>query len=210
MWQTMYVAAVLQWDITKDPEKVLEEANSLFFGKAWEGGMKDFRKLLITAASTTPGCFGHGHRAPIGRCLSAPGVHQKLKEYLAKAEKAAASDPDKRILKNVLKDKEFFRNLWEKERERYLKDFRELKAYPKTSAIKIDGNIDEKDWKNADVVSSFKVNTIKLRHNLSVVWNLEFWNNRLAKLFKFNVFLIIFSYWNRRVDDIRNNHHLLL
>ncbi|MBR2905070.1 MAG: DUF4838 domain-containing protein [Lentisphaeria bacterium] len=162
MWQTMYVAAVLQWDITKDPEKVLEEANSLFFGKAWEGGMKDFRKLLITAASTTPGCFGHGHRAPIGRCLSAPGVHQKLKEYLAKAEKAAASDPDKRILKNVLKDKEFFRNLWEKERERYLKDFRELKAYPKTSAIKIDGNIDEKDWKNADVVSSFKVNTITM------------------------------------------------
>ena len=86
-------------------------------------------------------------------------MHKNLKEYLAKAEKAAAGDPDKRILKNVLKDKEFFNRLWEKERERYLKDFRELKAYPKTAAIKIDGNIDEKDWKNADVVSNFKINT---------------------------------------------------
>ena len=159
MWQTMYMAAVLQWDITQDPDKVLEEANSLFFGKAWENGMREFRETLIKAASTTPGCFGHGHRAPIGRCLSGAGVHQKLKECLARAEKAAAEDPDKRALRHVLKDKEFFRNLWEKEREIYLKNFRELKAYPREGEIRIDGILDEKDWKNADIVTSFKINS---------------------------------------------------
>ena len=159
MWQTMYVAAVLQWDISADPEKVLEEANSLFYGKAWDNGMKEFRKLLTDTAVSTPGCFRHNHRISMGRSLAAPGVHQKLREYLAKAEKAAAKDPDNRVLKHVLEEKKLFGELWEKEWNSYLKNFRELFAYPRTAPIKIDGNIEEEDWKTADVVTSFKVNS---------------------------------------------------
>ncbi len=159
MWQTMYLAAVLQWDISLDADKVLEDANSRFYGKAWNNGMKEYRELLTKVSTSTPGCFRYNHRISMGRSLAQSGVYQKLKDYLAKAEKAAASDPDKRILQNVLQEKTLFHELWEKEWNHYLKNFRELFAYPRTAPIKIDGNLNEEDWKNADVITAFKVNS---------------------------------------------------
>ena len=157
MWQTMYCAANLMWNMDQSYEKLYEEANTLFYGKGWEGGMKEFRKLLIKTSQSTPGCFGHGHSSPLGRCLDAPGVQEKLLALLDQAEKAAAKDPDKRALKHVQKDKELFRRTWLKTREEYINNYREVRAYKKSAPIKIDGNITEKDWQNADIVSSFKL-----------------------------------------------------
>ena len=157
MWQTVYTAAQLMWNMDQSYEKLYEEANKLFYGKGWEGGMKEFRKLLIKTAQSTPGCFGHGHSSPLGRCLDAPGVQEKLISLLAQAEKAAMTDPDKRALKHVREDMDIFRRTWLKTREEYINNYREVRAYKKSAPIKIDGNITEKDWKNADIVSSFKL-----------------------------------------------------
>ncbi len=156
MWRHMYYNALYLWDIDADFAKIDEEINSLWYGKAWEAGMRDYLKLLRKSALEAPGCFGHGHSTPLGRNLDQPGVHEKLLKYLDAAEKAAATDPDPRALAHVKFDRQRFNQCWEKAREIYLKNYRELRSYPRTEAIKIDGVLDEYDWKNADVVTNFK------------------------------------------------------
>ena len=156
MWQTMYLHALYLWDINTDYNKVYEKMNSYYYGKGWEGGMKNFRKLLNETAHSTPGCFGHGFSAPLGRLLDKPLVKERLLKYLEDARKAAAKDPDKRALAHVEFDIRRFNETWIKEREAYVKNYRELRAYEKTAPIKIDGNLDDKDWKNADIISQFK------------------------------------------------------
>ncbi|OQA85269.1 MAG: hypothetical protein BWY31_02027 [Lentisphaerae bacterium ADurb.Bin242] len=153
MWQVNYLSACFLWDIHGDFDRLYDEANRLYYGKAWAGGMRDFRALLTKAYTETPGCMGWGQGSPLGRCLDQPGVHAKLKTYLAAAGKAAADDP--RALKHVLRDKEIFALTWEAARERYVKGYREFKAYKKSAPIVIDGQFNEPDWKNADVISNF-------------------------------------------------------
>jgi hypothetical protein len=156
MWQTMYLHAIYTWNIHADYNKEWEEMNSLYYGRAWKGGMKEFHKLLWEAASSTPGCFGHGFSAPLGRCLDKPLVQQKLNQYLASALKEAAKDPDPRALKHVQYDAKRFKDTWEFQRKHYVENYRELRAYEKTSPIVIDGKLDEKDWKNADIITNFR------------------------------------------------------
>ena len=74
------------------------------------------------------------------------------------------TDPDKRALKHVREDMDIFRRTWLKTREEYINNYREVRAYKKSAPIKIDGNITEKDWKNADMVSSFKLCKIGRAH----------------------------------------------
>ncbi len=155
MWQALYIAAQMQWDINIDTDKMYEEINSLYYDKAWNAGMKDYRKLLIRAYTSTPGCFGYLHDNPMGRMLTQPGVEQQLLAYLDKAEAAVKNDP--RSLKHVQMDRELFAYHWQKAHENYVKNYRELRAYAKTGQIKIDGVIDESDWQNADIMSNYKI-----------------------------------------------------
>ena len=156
MWQAMYLHAIFTWNIDADYDKEWEEMNSLFYGKGWEGGMREFYKRLWEAASTTPGCFGHGFSAPLGRCLDKPLSQENLNRCLASALKAASKDPDPRALAHVKYDAQLFKDTWEYQRKNYLATYRELRAYEKTAPIVIDGKLDEKDWKNADVTTRFK------------------------------------------------------
>jgi hypothetical protein len=156
MWQTMYLHAAYLWDVNQNYKKLYDRINSLYYGKGWDGGMRDFRKLLIKAASETPGCFGHGHSAPLGRCLDQAKVHEQLLKYIAAAENAAKDDPDPRALKHVQYDRKLFASTWEKFRKNYLTNYREVRAYRRTAPIKIDGKLDDVDWKNADIISNFK------------------------------------------------------
>ncbi|MBO4303814.1 MAG: DUF4838 domain-containing protein [Lentisphaeria bacterium] len=155
MWQSMYLMAQAQWDENFDYDGEYEKINALYYGKAWEGGMKELRKLLVKAFSETSGCAGHGHGNPLGKMLSQPGVHGKLLALFAQAEKAASQDPDKRALKHVKMDREFFALTWEESYKQFLSNFREVNAYRKKGEIKIDGVIDEQDWKNTDIITNF-------------------------------------------------------
>ncbi|OQA87195.1 MAG: hypothetical protein BWY31_00907 [Lentisphaerae bacterium ADurb.Bin242] len=156
MGQTLYLASRFLWDIQRDYRAEYEEANRLYYGKAWDGGMKEFRALLTRAALETPGCYGWGSTAsPIGRCLDKPGVQEKLVALLAQAEKAASGDPKAR--KHVSIDKMFFQDVWLAARKNYLEGYRELKAYRKTAPIVIDGKADDPDWKQAEVATHFKI-----------------------------------------------------
>ena len=157
MWQSLYLFGALSWDVDADHLKLLEEANRLYYGeKAWKAGMKDFRSLLNKAFLETPGCSGHGHSSPLGRCMDRPGTLENLRKYLAAAEKAAGSDPDKRALFHVQREKTLFNATWERFRKEYLINYREIKSYRKQGKITIDGVLNEQDWKNADTISGFK------------------------------------------------------
>ncbi|MBO4305064.1 MAG: DUF4838 domain-containing protein, partial [Lentisphaeria bacterium] len=162
MWQTLYLFAEQSWNIKTDTDKLCEEINTLYYGKkAWEAGMRDFRKLLSKAFQETPGCYGHGHSSPLGRCLDRPGVHEKLLAYLDAAEKAAATDPDKRALMHVQRERKIFGLTWEKFRKDYLANHREIRSFRRTAPVKIDGVLDEPDWQKADTVSGFKLTNNK-------------------------------------------------
>jgi len=157
MWQTCYVASLMMYDPKTDWKSELEYANRLFYGAAWEGGMKEFRALLTKCFLEAPGCVGWGQHAPMGRCLDQAGSEEKLKALLEKAIAAAKASGDARTLKHVLREKEIFELTWLVQRKKYLENFKELSVYRRTGEIKLDGVLDEADWKNADSVSDFQV-----------------------------------------------------
>ena len=153
MWQTVYLTASLLWDVNQDKDKLYEEINSIYYGKAWEAGMKEFRAILNQTAAETPGCFGHGLNGPVGRCLTKPGAQQKLRAALDRAEAAVKDDP--RSLAHVRKDRELFSKTWEAEYEKFRTSYRDFSAILRKAPIKIDGVISEPDWKNANVIDTF-------------------------------------------------------
>lgn len=153
-WQAVYLGAQFLWNINSDYDKIYAEINSLYYGKAWEAGMKDFRKVLTEAYVSEPGCYGYLHESPIGRSLTQPGLEKLLLSDLDKAEAAVKEDP--RSLKHVQMDRKFFAYHWQRTHELYIKNFRDLRAYLKKDPIKIDGDIDEPDWRAAEVFSTYK------------------------------------------------------
>ena len=155
MWQSMYFIAQAQWDENFDYDKEYEKINSLYYGKGWNGGMKELRAYLIKVYSETSGCAGHGHGNPLGKMLMTPGARGKIAALFDKAEKAATKDPDKRALKHIKMDREFFNLTWENSYKTFSTNFREITSYRKKGNIKLDGIIDEQDWKNADIISNF-------------------------------------------------------
>lgn len=154
MWQGAYMTAQFLWNKNCDYDKMYEEINSLCYGKAWEGGMKRFRELMTKAFHTTPGCFGWGLGSPLGLCLEDAALHKEMRECLEKAEKAVLDDH--RSLKRVMRDRYMFDLTWEKERRNYVSSYLLYEAPAKSGEIKIDGILDEKDWKEAAKAPAFK------------------------------------------------------
>ena len=56
---------------------------------------------------------------------------------------------------------------------------------------------------------ALKIDSVKCFHDLCMVWNLEIRNKRLTEFFNFYILTVIFSDWYRRIDDVRNDHHIL-
>ena len=156
LWQAMYLGMRFHWDVNADYDKEYEKINSLYYGKGWDGGMRKFRKLLTDLYMNASGCHGYAHSTPVGKFLDVPQAKEKLYSYLDSAEKAAAKDPDPRALKHVKRVRLFFEMTWIKEYNKYISSFRTITAYPLMGKIKIDGKLDEKDWKNADVTTRFQ------------------------------------------------------
>ena len=155
VWQAMYTAARQGWSIKRDYEAELEEANKLYYGKAWEGGMKEFRALLTRLYYQTEGCIQWPQSNPIGKCLNEPGSEEKLRSLMAKAIEAAKTDPDARALKHMLYAKEIFEKTWLTERPKYLRLEKGLTAKRARGSITIDGSLNEQDWQNAGKVGDF-------------------------------------------------------
>ena len=169
MWQMMYMGMAFHWNVNADYDKLYEEANSLYYGKGWSGGMREFKKLLYKLFMEAPGCWGYGHSVPVGKFMDVPGAKEKLYKYLDAAEKAAAKDPDKRALAHVKQDREYFEKTWVDAYNKYITNHRDIKLYPLMGKITIDGKLDERDWKNADVFTRFQTQDGKQAKNQTAV-----------------------------------------
>lgn len=154
MWQGAYMTAQFLWNKNQDYDKMYEEINSLCYGKGWNGGMKRFRELMTKAFHTTPGCYGWGLGAPLGLCLNDTALHKEMRQCLENAEKAVLDDH--KALKRIVRDRYMFDLTWEKARRDYVSSYLLYEAPAKTGEIKIDGNLDEEDWKNAAAGPVFK------------------------------------------------------
>ncbi|MBR4257654.1 MAG: DUF4838 domain-containing protein [Kiritimatiellae bacterium] len=157
MWQAMYLSAHFLWTSDGNPDEILEEANQLYYGKGWDGGMREFRRLLTELFVNTPGCIGWGQGAPLGRCLDRLGSEERLLALLDAAESAAKSDPDPRALKHVQTAHDIFNLTWRARRREYVENFKELTVYKRRETITVDGNLDDPDWQDADVLSNFSI-----------------------------------------------------
>lgn len=157
IWQGCYMIARMMWNPSgTNVDRDLEEACRLFYGEAaWRGGMREFRQLLTDAWVRTPGCYGWGLGAPLGRCLDQAGVEDRLVALLDDAMKAAEASGDARSIAHVRRECDMFELTWRKARKEYLENFKELTAYRQMGEIRIDGVLDEADWRNADVLGNF-------------------------------------------------------
>ncbi len=156
MWQAMYMGITFQWDVNADYDQVYEEINSLYYGKGWAGGIRDFRALLTKLYMNAAGCWGSAHTTPVGKFLDEPGAREQLYAFLNAGEKAAASDPDPRALAHVKLEREFFEKTWIVEHDEYISKYRELIIYSLFDKIKIDGKLDDRDWQNAETMTRFR------------------------------------------------------
>ena len=156
MWQSCWLMAQVQWDSTLDFAKLYEECNSLYYGKAWAGGMREFRQYLTECYTNTPGCIGYGSGAPIGKSLDAPGSREKLEALLDKAILAAVAAGDERAQRHVETDRDIFRLTWLAGHDRYLRNYLESEAFARKGEIVVDGVLDEADWRDAKTIAGFE------------------------------------------------------
>ena len=156
MWQTAWITAQVMWDLDADFGALYEECNTLYYGKAWEGGMREFRQYLTECFTNTAGCIGYGSGAPVGKCLDFPGSEEKLKALLDKAIASAKAAGDERSLRHLETDREIFGLTWLTDRKRYLESYKENDAFKRKGEIVVDGVLDEADWRNAQVIGGFK------------------------------------------------------
>ena len=62
---------------------------------------------------------------------------------------------------------------------------------------------------SGDLARCVEVDAVERLHDVRVVRDLEIRDNRLAEALDFDVLRIVFSDRDRRVDDVRDEHHLM-
>lgn len=156
MWQTCYMSARQMWDPGRDFDAELEEANKLYYGVSWAGGMREFRDELKRVFFSKNECIGWGHKSTIGMAMEDAAVEKRLLKHLAKAAAVAESSGDLRSLAHVKRDQDIFALTWQKSAKLYRLGYRELRAYPRVDPIEIDGELNDPDWKRAFVLTDFE------------------------------------------------------
>lgn len=154
-WQWYCVAGKLLWDPELDPEKILADVESKYYGKAYPAMKKyhDYRRQLWNNSAY---CFGY----PTGdqrreSLLSVPDARKKLLSLLDEADKLAGDDA---ILIGRLKDdRDWLQRYWIKPNDEFRKKQTKTASLPlKTGSLAIDGKPDDAEWCRAWHTSDFK------------------------------------------------------
>ena len=152
-WQAMYAIALQGWDTSRDISGDLEEANKLYYGAAWEGGMKKFRAILKKAFLGTPNCIRWPNQSAIGPLLDFPGAEVVLSDALKDALAAAADDP--RALKHVKDIEYIFECTWKCENQKRRKSYIETDILKLRHPLKGNGAMDQKDIAQSVSITGF-------------------------------------------------------
>ncbi|MBO4305335.1 MAG: DUF4838 domain-containing protein [Lentisphaeria bacterium] len=147
-WQWSYTTAKLLWDPDQDLNKLLDEVESLYYGKAYPA-MKKYHALRRKLWSATPQCFGYPHGdGRVAYVLNVPGSKEELTRLLDEAEKLA--EGDKRLLHRIGKDRHYLTDYWIKPNDK-LKETatKVMRAPTAASKVVIDGDGSDPAWVGA-------------------------------------------------------------
>lgn len=153
LWQWFYLTGKMLWDLELDPLALLDEAETLYYGKACVP-MKKYhalRRKLWADASNHFGYPTRNERIPF--LLNNPEDRDSLLDLLDEAEKLAAGD--ELILYRLSNDRRWLQKYWvepcEKRRELAGKT---LQAPGAPSGIVIDGDGSDLAWRSAFYLTS--------------------------------------------------------
>ena len=149
------VKAKLWWEGNTDAEKYIETVFRRYYGKS-AAPMLKFQKMKKSLWENAPGHAWYPGPNRGAYCLLLPENQKKMEEYLKEAEKLAQNDP--LILARIRMEKEAFDLYWVKVVEEARKNQaanRIIPALPADKSMKIDGVLDEPQWKKVGVVNNF-------------------------------------------------------
>ena len=154
-WQYLYVTAKMLQDPDQDVDKLLEDAESKYYTKAYPA-MKPYHALRRKLWENNKNCMGYptgDQRNP--SLLAYPGAEKTLLGYLAQAKKLAGND--KILLHRLALDEKFLQKYWIAPHRKLQENAgKALFAPRKNGPIKIDGKGDEPAWAGAQYVTNFK------------------------------------------------------
>lgn len=153
-WQMLYAAGKLLWNPDLDVKKLITEAESLYYGKAYPV-MKKYhalRRFLWTNASP---CMGYPRGNPRGAVLlNPPGAKEQLLKYLADAEKLAGND--KLLRFRIGEDRRWLKKWWIAPNDKLHSTAGKPFFAPKVNGkIVIDGSGSDKAWSKAFYTDEF-------------------------------------------------------
>lgn len=168
-WQYFYVVGHLLWDPDLDPDALLAEAETLYYGKAAKPmrAYHNYRRELWDARAECAGYPTGNQREPL--LLNAPGSKEKLLAFLDEADKIAKSlgetstvdlhlQPTPAVLQHRLAlDRRWLETYWIKPNEKIRAKAGKAFRIPRPSSkIVIDGKGDDPAWSGACYTSDFR------------------------------------------------------
>ncbi len=155
-WQFYYLLSRFMWDADLNVEKELDNAYTLYYGKA-AVPMKKYHAFRRELWESIPGHAMYGGGKRYANCLLVPGAEKRLTNYLAEAEKLAGND---KILKSrIARDKKYLTEYWIKDAAAIRKAEAGVKTLRLTmtdTPVKIDGVGDEEAWRKAEMITAFR------------------------------------------------------
>ena len=153
-WMDLYTSSRLLWDSSLDYNALKEEAGTLYYGKGWQNGMKEYHSLREKAFLDSPGCFGWGHDgSEPTRLIRDPFLREKLSLLLRKALESVRDD--KRSSAHIQDDIFYFKTAYLKRHEAFEKKLKAFTIYT-APPITLDGRLTEKAWKEGNIYSTFR------------------------------------------------------
>ena len=147
-WQWAYITGKLLWDPSLDENKLLDEAESLYYGKAYPP-MKKYHALRRKLWKNTSICLGYPFGDPRRpNLLNQPAAQEELLKLLAEADKLARGN--KILQYRLANDRRWLRDYWIKPNEKLKTTFgKGLRAPEAKSKIVIDGKGNDPAWRDA-------------------------------------------------------------
>ncbi len=154
-WQWLYVTGKLLWNPDLDVKKLLDDAESKYYGKAYPA-MKEYQALRRELWDNSSCCMGYptrDQRRP--QLLSVPESKERLFRYLREAEALAAGD--KILLGRIARDRDWLTRYWVAPYEDMSKKIDKSYSAPtRKGEVTIDGNPSDPEWSRAFHTSDFK------------------------------------------------------
>lgn len=153
-WQTHYIASKLLWDSSLDPEKLLDEAYDLYYGKA-APVMKQYHAYRRSLWDSAPGHALTNGPIRTAYCMNVPGSEKKLNDYLDQALRLADTEMGK---KRIELDRKCLNQYWKEpaaELKKILDGKKELVPQKAEEKIVVDGKFDEPTWLKAQPIDGF-------------------------------------------------------